>query len=184
MNNLEKKNKRNIKYSNKEIIFHTFFWFFYGLVKYLPPIFGDVLRVIVLKIFGCTINSWKFREGITIWSPRGLKIGKNCSVNEWVYFQALGGITIGNGVRIAARSSILSVNHEFEDSSQLILNQGLRLEKVVIEDNVWIGINAVVLPGVKIGEGSIISAGAVVTKDVPPFSIVGGIPAKVLKNRK
>ncbi len=179
-----KSDRKGFSYGIRDKLEHACFWTVYGLVKYLPPPIGDFLRVVVLRMFGSRVGCWKFREGVTIWSPRGLQIGKHSSVNEWVYIQALGGVEIGNGVRIAARASLLSVNHVFDNPEIPIYQQGLDLDKIVVDDDVWIGMNSVILAGVKIGKGAIIAAGAVVTKDVPEFAIVGGTPAKVLRYRK
>ena len=74
--------------------------------------------------------------------------------------------------------------HNFEDVSVPMMWQGLSSKKVVIEDDVWVGGKSVILPGVTIGRGSIIAAGSVVTKDIPPFVIAGGVPAKIIKYRQ
>jgi len=176
-------NKYQRSYTNLDVIKHCVFWTIYGVVKYLPPPIGDWGRTLVLKCVCKKINTWRIREGVTVWYPRGLSVGKNCSLNEWGYIQAYGGVTIGNGVRIAARFSLLSVDHSFSDLETPIYKQPLIAEEIIIEDDVWIGINATVLRGVRIGKGAIVSAGAVVNKDVPPFAIVGGVPAKVISWR-
>lgn len=91
-------------------------------------------------------------------------------------FTDLGGITLEDDVLIAPRVSILTVNHP-EDPE---LRRGLILKPVVIKKGAWIGAGATVLPGVTVGENAIVAAGAVVGKDVPPNTIVGGVPAKVI----
>ena len=93
----------------------------------------------------------------------------------------IGPITIGSHVNLAQGITVTALNHNFSDSEKRIDEQGVSTTPVVIEDDVWIGANAVVLPGVRIGNHSVIAAGAVVTKDVPPHSIVAGVPAKVIK---
>lgn len=93
----------------------------------------------------------------------------------------IGPVNIGNHVNLAQSITVTALNHNFADSEKRIDEQGVSTTPVIIEDDVWIGANAVVLPGVKIGTHSVIAAGAVVTKDVPPHSIVAGIPAKVIK---
>ena len=93
----------------------------------------------------------------------------------------IGPVTIGSHVNLAQGITVTALNHNFSDSEKRIDEQGVSTTSVVIEDDVWIGANAVVLPGVRIGNHSVIAAGAVVTKDVPPHSIVAGVPAKVIK---
>ena len=93
----------------------------------------------------------------------------------------IGPVIIGNHVNLAQGITVTALNHIFEDSKKRIDEQGVSTNPVVIEDDIWIGANAVVLPGVTIGHHSVVAAGAVVTKDVPPHSLVAGVPAKVIK---
>ncbi|WNR45208.1 acyltransferase [Paenibacillus roseipurpureus] len=110
-----------------------------------------------------------------------IQIGANSTVNS--YATIAGRVQIGDGVRIATHVSIFGFNHGYEDTMLPIYQQPLTTKGIIIEDDVWIGANAVVLDGVTIGAHSIIAAGAIVTKDVPAYSIAGGNPAKVLRNR-
>lgn len=93
----------------------------------------------------------------------------------------IGPVTIGSHVNLAQGITVTALNHNFEDPNKRIDEQGISTTPVTIEDDVWIGANAVVLPGVTIGSHSVVAAGAVVTKDVPPHSLVAGVPAKVIK---
>ena len=101
------------------------------------------------------------------------RIGIHCTV--------IGPVCIGNHVNLAQGITVTALNHNFEDASRRIDEQGISTKPVVIGDDVWIGANAVILPGVTIGRHVVVAAGAVVTKDVPDFSLVAGIPAKVMK---
>ena len=92
-------------------------------------------------------------------------------------------LSIGEGVRIASNVWVGTGNHHFGSADIPIVEQGTDQRPVTIEDDVWIGTHAVVLPGVKVGRGAVIAAGAVVTKDVEPLTIVGGVPARVLGRR-
>lgn len=96
----------------------------------------------------------------------------------------IGPVTIGNHVNLAQGVTITALNHNFEDITLRIDQQGVSTNTVTISDDVWIGTNSVVLPGVTIGTHSVVAAGAVVTKDVPPYTIVAGVPAKVIKTIK
>jgi len=93
----------------------------------------------------------------------------------------IGPVTIGSHVNLAQGITVTALNHNFENSKKRIDEQGVSTSAVVIEDDIWIGANAVILPGVTIGHHSVVAAGAVVTKDVPPHSLVAGVPAKVIK---
>ena len=91
------------------------------------------------------------------------------------------GVHIGNRVYTSPLCQIITVNHIFDDPTRPFIEQGLTAEGVVIEDDVWIGSGAVILDGVRIGQGAVVAAGAVVNKNVPPHTVVGGVPARVLK---
>ena len=110
-----------------------------------------------------------------------IKFGKNCSVNSYAYLQ--GKIELGDNVRIAPKASIIAENHGHYDITVPITYQPCSSKGIIIKNNVWIGANTVITDGVTIGENSIVAAGSVVTKDVPDYTIVGGNPAKVIKNR-
>lgn len=93
----------------------------------------------------------------------------------------IGPVCIGNHVNLAQGITVTALNHNFEDASKRIDEQGISTKPVVIGDDVWIGANAVILPGVTIGSHCVVAAGAVVTKDVPDNCVVGGVPAKLIK---
>jgi len=99
-------------------------------------------------------------------------VGENCRIGS--------NTTIGNNVMMAPDVIICTENHKYTKETY----EGWIKKPVVIEDNVWIGYRVIILPGVRVGENAIIGAGAVVTKDVPPYAIVGGVPAKVIKMRQ
>lgn len=93
----------------------------------------------------------------------------------------IGPVTIGSHVNLAQGITVTALNHNFEASERRIDEQGVSTQQVTIGDDIWIGANAVVLPGVTVGNHCVIAAGAVVTKDVPPHSLVAGVPAKIIK---
>lgn len=107
----------------------------------------------------------------------GTWIGQNC------FLHSAGGIKIGKAVGIGPFVKILTSNHIEEDINIPVMHNPLEFKEVIIEDGADIGIGTVILPGVRIGEGSIIGAGSVVTHDVEPYSIVAGVPAKLLRKR-
>lgn len=112
-----------------------------------------------------------------------IHFGEKSSLNRAGYVWGAGGVTIGSMVRIGPRVNIMTNNHVFEDLSLPIMEQGDVSGEIIIENNVWIGASVTILPRVKIGTGAVIGAGAVVTKDVVPYSIVAGVPAKVIGTR-
>ena len=113
----------------------------------------------------------------------GLKIGNNSSIGPFAYIGCSGLIEIGNNVIMSPRVSIYAENHLYDGLDEPIMKQGVKRAFVKIEDNCWIAANSVILSGVTIGTGSVVAAGSVVNKDVPPYSVVGGVPAKVIKSR-
>ena len=112
-----------------------------------------------------------------------ISVGKRSSIWSYATIYGHGGVRIGNDVLIGAHSFIASFNHTFGDVDVPIQNQPLALDKVVINDDVWIGVGARILAGCEIGRGAIIGAGAVVTRDVAPYSIVAGVPARPIGSR-
>ncbi|WP_016953204.1 DapH/DapD/GlmU-related protein [Anabaena sp. PCC 7108] len=113
-----------------------------------------------------------------------IHIGKETFIGPNVCIAGPGDITIGKHCLIAANTGIYANNHNFTDPTKPIKYQGITRQGIVIEDDCWLGDGVKVLDGVTIGRGSVIGAGAVVTKDIPPFSVAVGIPARVIKSRE
>lgn len=117
-------------------------------------------------------------------SPHRVTLGSKCMLNEYVHIIGGGTVTIGDGVWVANHASIISIIHppdvEFIGDAHPDEHDD-HLRPVHIEDNVWIGSHAIIMPGVRLGRSCIVGSGSVVTKDVPPYAIVGGVPAKLLR---
>lgn len=147
-------------------------------------LFQASLRGLFWKIFlkNCGKNL-QIMHDCRILGPSNVKIGNFVYINHNTDIYGQGGVEIGNYVLVGPNTNILSVNHAYSDWKLPIGGQGITLKKVIIEDDVWICANVTVLPGVKIGRGSIIGANAVVTKNVAPYSMMGGVPAKLIKKR-
>jgi len=126
----------------------------------------------------------RLSRGIQIDDPGMVFIGNNCFIGGNTRLYAYGErITIGDNVIIAPDVFMITRNHIFADPHVPIKVQGYSYAPITIKDDVWIGFRATVLPGVTIGRGSVVAASAVVTKDVEPFSVVGGVPARLIKKR-
>ena len=125
----------------------------------------------------------KVDESVTLLPPfyvdfgNNIRIGKRCWIQQGCTFFDRGGITIGNDVFIAPKVNLITINHD-SDPENRSATYG---RPIVIEDKVWIGINSTILPGVTVGYGSIVGANSVVTHDVSPYTVVGGNPAKFIK---
>jgi acetyltransferase-like isoleucine patch superfamily enzyme len=113
----------------------------------------------------------------------GLKVGDHSNIGPYSYIGCSGFIEIGSNVMMGPRVNLLSEQHNFDNAGATMKSQGVSRSFIRIEDDCWIGANSTVLAGVTVGKGSIIAAGAVVTKDVPPNTIVGGVPARIIRAR-
>jgi acetyltransferase-like isoleucine patch superfamily enzyme len=125
-------------------------------------------------------NNTVFDSGIKIYNPQNITIGTDCVINNGTILQSCenGTITIVNYVTISYNATLLTCGLELDDYQ----NSKVHFSKdIILEDKVWIGANAIILPGVKIASGAIVAAGSVVTKDVESGAIVAGVPAKVMK---
>lgn len=125
-------------------------------------------------------------KGFSCKKANNIKLGHHVYINNYVEFGSNKcGIDIGNFVQIAPYVCIMNEMHEYERTDIPMYQQkGMITGKVVISDDVWIGRNAIILPGIKISTGAVIGAGAVVTKNVDAYTVVGGVPARIIKIRK
>lgn len=138
----------------------------------------------LLKEIGTSVI---IKPSVYLHCPKNISIGRNVDINEFCVLYSIdhkdGYIKIGNDVMIANSTLIVTSDHIFNDKGKPIWKSGHEYAPVIIEDDVWIGMGVRIVKGVTIGKGSIIGAGAVVTKDIPPYSIAVGVPAKVIKKR-
>lgn len=138
----------------------------------------EELREIMGRLTGKKIDE-TFRMFPPFYTDFGknITIGRDVFINSGCHFQDQGGIEIGDGTLIGHNVVLATINHDLDPKN----NRKNHYAPITVGANVWIGSNATVLPGVTIGEWAVVAAGAVVTRDVPPFAVVGGIPARVLK---
>lgn len=128
------------------------------------------------ELFGRKLDDVRILTPFTCDFGNRVKFGKNVFINHSAILSASGGIEFGDGVMVAPGLRIATINHDFYER-----HTKYTYGKVVIKKNAWLGMNVTVCPGVTIGEYAVVAAGAVVTKDVPDFAVVGGVPAKVIK---
>lgn len=137
-------------------------------------------RKIVCKVFLQKFEmSSSIRRNIDFRSPYRITIGDNCNINKNCILDGRGGLVIGNNVDIAQDVCIWTEQHDYNNSHYAAI-----ANPVIIEDYVWLASRCTILPGIKIGRGAVVACGAVVTKDVPPLAVVGGVPAKIIGNRQ
>lgn len=142
------------------------------------------IKCFLLRTSGAQIgNTVYVYPGVRFYGIDGLIIGNNVVISSYTIINAVGIVTIGNNVLIGYGSKILSANHIVPKAHGMIWGSGHDCKPIVIGDEVWIGANVIVLAGVTIGRGAVVAAGAVVTHDVEPFSIMAGVPAKLLSYR-
>jgi acetyltransferase-like isoleucine patch superfamily enzyme len=130
-----------------------------------------------LVMHGSILHVYNFRD----LPHAGITVGADSLIGEMNVIRGQGGVTIGDRVYTSPLVQIVAVNHVYDDPARPFVEQGITAEGIIIEDDVWIGSGAVITDGVRVGRGSVVAAGAVVTRDVPPHTVVGGVPARVLK---
>ncbi|MFO7661694.1 MAG: DapH/DapD/GlmU-related protein [Chloroflexota bacterium] len=129
---------------------------------------------------GAVLHVYNFRD----LPHSGITIGRDSLIGEYTVIRGQGGVTIGDRVYTSPFTQIIAVNHVFSDPNRPFIEQGITAEGIKIEDDVWLGSGAIVTDGVHIGRGAVVAAGAVVTKNVPAHTVVGGVPARILKEIK
>ena len=161
-------------------------YFFYSFLVYLQNYLVCVIplsfmRKVFMKLLGVRMGkntNINMKQYLMLNLSKRLRIGNNCHINHGCFFDARDNIFIGNNVSISHNVTFNTMSH---DINSLLFKT--KFARIKIEDNVWIGINATILQGVKVGTGAVIAAGSVVTKDVPDFAVVAGIPAKIIGYR-
>jgi acetyltransferase-like isoleucine patch superfamily enzyme len=130
-----------------------------------------------LVMHGSVLHVYNFRS----LPHSGIWVGSNSLIGEYNVIRGQGGVRIGDRVYTSPMVQIIAVNHVFDDPTRPMVDQGITAEGIVIEDDVWIGSGAVITDGVTVGKGAVVAAGAVVTKNVPAHTVVGGVPARVIR---
>lgn len=153
-----------------------FLWWLNYVVEFIPCLF---LRKIALKMYSAKLGNKSIIDlNCYFLGPENLSIGKHSHINRGCMIDSRGGVVIGNNVSISHCVCICSTAHNCNSPSFDYISA-----PIVIDDNVWIGLKAIILKGVHIGEGAVVAAGSVVTHDLEPYSIYAGIPAKKIGER-
>ena len=173
-----------------------------ALLGWIPTPLGLALRLVCWRPLFASCGAVRFGTGLTLAGCRNMRLGggvrlgrgcfvtasdghlelaENVAVSPCVHLGADGGrIEIGAHTAIGPGTVIRAANHRFERQDMPIMRQGHQAGEIIIESDVWIGANCVITPDVRIGQGAVVGAGAVVTRNVAPFAIVGGVPARVI----
>lgn len=171
------------KHSTAKKIAHWGFLYASGIQYLILQVTGHIpshiIRQTIYRFFGLTIGKNSFIYGRSeLRSPHMIRIGQNTIIGHNAILDGRGGLEIGNNVNFSSGVWIWTVEHVVNDSSFCSVSEG-----VVIEDYAWLSCRTVILPGVRIGYGAVVCAGAVVTKNVEPYAIVAGVPAKNIGER-
>jgi acetyltransferase-like isoleucine patch superfamily enzyme len=130
-----------------------------------------------LVMYGSVLHVYNFRD-----LPHSrICIGRDSLIGEYNVIRGQGGVTIGDRVYTSPHVQIVAVNHVFDDATRSFVEQGITAQGITIEDDVWIGSGAIIADGVRVGKGAVVAAGAVVAKDVPPHTVVAGVPATLIR---
>ena len=151
----------------------------------VPGKIGDFIRGIYAhrNFKRCGVNPG-IANHVRIFNPQKFEVGDNIRIADYVQISAGGGVSFGNRVMIAPFVKIWSNNHRFDDLDIPIYDQGWTVDAVIIEDDVFIAMGSIILPGAHIGKGCIISAGTVIgKKEIKPYSIIAGNPGRVIGSR-
>jgi acetyltransferase-like isoleucine patch superfamily enzyme len=151
--------------------------------------YGRLLQILYRPLFAACGQRVVFSPHTSYFDYRQIRLGDDVFIGAGAWFSVDDGapITVGNGVMFGPRVTLLCGDHEFETPGQPMFKVHAkrpgRSGPIVIEDDVWVGANVTILKGVRVGKGSVIAAGSVVVKSIPPNSVVAGVPARVLRPR-
>jgi acetyltransferase-like isoleucine patch superfamily enzyme len=149
-----------------------------------PPLLFGRLRAAYWRGRGMRVGvGSRISYDVTVVSPRGTSIGRNAMIANNSVLDGRGGLEIGDDVQLGFQAILLTTSHRFRDPRTPVRLQGLDRKPVRVGNDVWVGARVVIQPGVTVGDGAVVGAGAVVTRDVPPFAVVAGVPARVIGQR-
>lgn len=154
------------------------------IVGGIPGVPGFALRTLAYKALFKRLGGFAWiQPGVTFVQTNRLRIGAHFGVNTGSYLNAIGGLTIGDYVLIGSNVTISSGRHPIEGRLPPVFARPAIPDPIVIEDDVWIGAGAVIMPGITLRRGTVVGANAVVTKDTDEYAVVAGVPAKKIRTR-
>ncbi len=162
---------------------------YYVLTSKLPRSYlplgrlGSGARVLSLRLMGAKLGSnVTIEPGVYVGAGQDIVLGDDVQINEGC---RLRNVRMGNHIMVAPEVAILNLGHNTDRTDIPMISQGTRVyPPTVIDDDVWIGMRALIMPGIHIGQGAIVAAGSVVVKNVEPYAVVGGNPARLIKRRR
>lgn len=158
--------------------------FFSPILQWLPFFLGSPFRWLFLKVFARKVGRELFiAQNVSLRHCYNLTMGDFVSINQDTIIHSRGGVTIGNHVLMGQRVMINTGDHEYADTTIPIREQRITYKPIRIGNDVFLGMGAIVMSGINIADGTVVAAGAVVTKDTEPYTVVGGIPARVISRR-
>jgi len=185
MNNFLKffiKKISNIEF--KLFFFNEIFQSVYFFINYIPGSFGVLCRGFFIKIFLKKSKGLPLLQtNIAIQYPENMTIGSNFGCNSNCYINAIGGINFGNNVLIGPNVIISSGKHPIDGKEKTIFERPTELKTIIIGNDVWIGGNSSILPGIKIANGTVVGANSVITADTEPYTVYAGNPARKIRSR-
>jgi acetyltransferase-like isoleucine patch superfamily enzyme len=172
------------RYSLKDLIFLEVESLLFGFFGIFPTFFGVILRYFIVRLLSlnCKGFCW-IQSHVTIVHSNRIKFGHSVAINSFSYLNGIGGLDIGNYVLIGPNVTISSGIHPIRGRSIPIITRQTIPKKITIEDDVWIGAGAVIMPGITLARGTVVGANGVVLKSTKPFEVIAGIPAKNLYSR-
>lgn len=159
-------------------------WLF-ALFGWIPGLIGFTLRHVILKILAKSVGGFAWiQPRVTIVHTGKLTVGRFCGINSGTYINAIGGIVMGDHVLIGSNVTISSGRHPIEGRTPPVFSRETIPMRIVIEDDVWIGAGAVIMPGVILRRGTVVGANSVVTRSTEEYSVVVGAPAHKVRSRE
>ena len=174
-------NKIKNRYTLTDLFFLELEALFFGFFSIIPSSIGIILRFLLFRLFSSRCEGFCWIQcNVAIIHSNRIKFGHSVAISPFTYINGVGEIEIGNFVLIGPNVTISSGAHPIKSRMIPIITQQTNLKKIIIEDDVWIGAGAVIMPGVRLSKGTVVGANAVVLKSTNPYEVVAGIPSKTL----
>lgn len=161
---------------------------YYGLARFIPAYpkaigdFGKSLRAFCASyLFDSIGENINIRPNVRFGKGINISLGNNSGIGEYTYIVAMDKVLIGQNVMMGPECMLLTGNHGYDDVNKTLIEQSILVDEIIIEDDVWIGARVILLPGAKIKKRTIVAAGSVVSGEIGPNGIYGGVPAKLIK---